>query len=145
MVFLKNGSEFVNVLIQALNPDPVTVTKAVSFFQFMASKHIIVPFQALVILTKSTVILHHGSAPSGSPCRLRMETSPSIMTGYAVLTILSMIASEIGLSLFGSELIRSYQPSVWYCVQKIIDRSHNINLQSSLSFIIHYFRGLHKF
>ena len=54
----------------------------------------------------------HGSASSESPCRLRMETSPSIMIEYAVLTILSMIASEIGLSLLESALIRSYQPSV---------------------------------
>ena len=80
MIFLKNGSEFVNVRIQALDLDPVAVTKAVSFFQFMASKLVIVPFQALVILTESSVILHYGSAPSGSPCLLRMETSPSIMT-----------------------------------------------------------------
>lgn len=79
----------------------------------------------------------HGSAPSGSPCRLRMDTSPSIITGYAVLTILSIIASEIGLSLSGSELMRSYQPSVWYCVQKIIDRSMRASMISSRS----YFRS----
>ena len=35
--------------------------------------------------------------------------------------ILSMIASEMGLSLSGSGLILSYHPSGSYCVQKIID------------------------
>ena len=52
-----------------------------------------------------------------------METSPSIITGFALLVILSMIASQIGLSASGIGFIRSYQPSARYCVQKIIERS----------------------
>lgn len=45
---------------------------------------------------------------------------------YELWTMRSIIASETGLSVSGLELIRGYQPSGSYCVQKIIERSQRM-------------------
>lgn len=75
----------------------------------------------------SVVIYGHAFPPAFPladalrPCRSRMEIFPFTSMIYELLIIRSMIASAIGLSCSGSGLIRSYQPSGSYCVQKIVD------------------------